>query len=119
MVWSCYRLSGIDEQCQAFECPVCDKLEYWVIKASNGIDGDGIYICLGFLNNLKAPRQIIDNPPVFQIVSSLGNISLQRFLVLVDRVICANCRHSLVLDSPIWNQILSEIKKGWGRRGFV
>lgn len=110
-------MSGIDEQQQVFKCPVCEGLEYWIIKTS-GI-GDGDSVCIGFLNNLKAPRQIVEQPPLFQGVGIYSDMTLQRLLALTDRVLCSNCRHSLVLDGPMWGLISMEIKKGWEGRGYV
>ena len=110
-------MSGIDEQHRVFKCPVCDGLEYWVLRTASGIEGGRGSTCLGFLNNLKASRQIIKKPPLLQVTFRHSQISLLKLLTLTEKVLCSNCRHRLVLDGPIWGQISKEIRKGWEGRG--
>jgi len=112
-------MSGIDEQNRIFNCPVCDGLEYWILRTTSGIEGNRGSMCLGFLNNLKAPRQITEKPPLLQITSRFSWVSLLNLLALIDKVLCSNCRHRLVLDSPIWRQISAEIRRGWEGRGVI
>jgi len=116
-------VSGIDEQNQVFNCPKCEGeewVEYWVLRHKRE-DALGKSILLGFLNNLKAPRQrkLVKKPPLLQITLRHKYIDLRGLLCLIDMILCPNCRRSVVLDSSTWRQILNKIREGWEGRAFI
>lgn len=112
-------MSGVDEQNRVFNCPKCGEIEYWILKTSREGGVPGMPILLGFLNNLKASRQLVEKPVLLQIMKTIDHMTLQRLLAIINRVTCPECRHSVILDSPMWKQISMEIEKGWERRGFA